>query len=170
MNAKVIVCAYNRVDSLRQTLRALRQQQVSPAETREVVVVEKLMTPADPTPFGANMAFRRVVFDRVGLFDTSRGRKGAVLASGEDGEMFERIHRAGLRSPSLATRAYTTRLRRSAAQKGYLRRWRTWPSLILTISREIPGTPWIGNVALDLGPQFLRAVGRVRVRAMAWMP
>ena len=48
-----------------------------------------------PTPFGANMAFRRHVFDRVGLFDTSRGRKGAVLASGEDGEMFERILAGG---------------------------------------------------------------------------
>ena len=55
------------------------------------------VTADTPLPFGANMAFRRQVFDRVGLFDTSRGRKGAVLASGEDGEMFERILAAGMK-------------------------------------------------------------------------
>ncbi len=51
------------------------------------------ITQASQAPFGANMAMKRAVFDRVGLFDTNRGRKGNVLASGEDGEMFERILR-----------------------------------------------------------------------------
>ena len=31
---------------------------------------------AAQAPFGANMAIRKAVFDKVGLFDTSRGRKG----------------------------------------------------------------------------------------------
>ena len=55
------------------------------------------ITDTGKTPFGANMAFRRHVFEQVGLFDTNRGRKGAVLASGEDGDMFERILAAGLK-------------------------------------------------------------------------
>ena len=47
------------------------------------------VTNTSQAPFGANMAFKKSIFDKVGLFDTSRGRMGKVLASGEDIEMFE---------------------------------------------------------------------------------
>ncbi len=119
-----------------------------------------VMTPADPTPFGANMAFRRTVFDKVGLFDTTRGRKGAVLASGEDGEMFERIHRAGLRVAFLGNSRVHHKVEAFRCTKRYLRRWRAQSSRNLAISRGVPGERRIGNVPLYLGPQLLRAVGR----------
>jgi hypothetical protein len=47
---------------------------------------EHAITNVAHAPCGANMAFRRNVFDRLGGFDTARGRKGQVLAGGEDGE------------------------------------------------------------------------------------
>jgi len=33
------------------------------------------------TPYGANMAIRRDLFERVGMFDTARGRVGKILSS-----------------------------------------------------------------------------------------
>ena len=45
---------------------------------------------------GANMAFRREVFDRVGLFDVRLGA-GTFLAGGEDIELFYRALRAGFK-------------------------------------------------------------------------
>ena len=47
-------------------------------------------------PFGTNMAFRRAVFEKVGLFDPSFGRKGMTsFLTGEETDLFLRIERAG---------------------------------------------------------------------------
>ncbi|BCX89352.1 glucosyl-dolichyl phosphate glucuronosyltransferase [Methylomarinovum tepidoasis] len=48
-------------------------------------------------PFGLNMAFRREVFETVGLFNPNLGRKGSNLLSNEESELFWRIHCAGLK-------------------------------------------------------------------------
>ncbi|GAB6066976.1 glycosyltransferase family 2 protein [Methylothermus subterraneus] len=48
-------------------------------------------------PFGLNMAFRREVFETVGLFNPKLGRIGKNLLSNEESELFWRIHRAGLK-------------------------------------------------------------------------
>jgi len=42
-------------------------------------------------PIGANMAFRKSVFDHAGLFHTELGRKGKFLGSGEEKEFFYRL-------------------------------------------------------------------------------
>jgi GT2 family glycosyltransferase len=46
-------------------------------------------------PFGANIAFRKTVFQTVGLFSVSFGRKGRSLMSYEETELCYRIERAG---------------------------------------------------------------------------
>ncbi len=46
-------------------------------------------------PFGANMAFRREVFERYGGFRTDLGRSGKGLLSGEDTEFGRRVMAAG---------------------------------------------------------------------------
>jgi glycosyltransferase involved in cell wall biosynthesis len=48
-------------------------------------------------PFGANMAFRREVFDRFGGFRTDLGRAGKTMISNEDTEFGRRLLNAGLR-------------------------------------------------------------------------
>ena len=49
--------------------------------------------PAGSIPAGGNMAFRSEVFRRIGLFDTTLGRKGKSLIGGEESDLFERIER-----------------------------------------------------------------------------
>lgn len=46
---------------------------------------------------GANFAVRRTVFEKVGLFDVSLGRKGKKLLGGEEVELFHRIKNAGFK-------------------------------------------------------------------------
>jgi GT2 family glycosyltransferase len=49
-------------------------------------------------PLGVNMAFRREVFQRIGLFDPRLGRIGNSLLSGEESEIFRRVYAAGFRT------------------------------------------------------------------------
>lgn len=44
---------------------------------------------------GANMAFRKSVFEKLGLFPESLGRKGSTLLSSEETRLLFRIHEAG---------------------------------------------------------------------------
>lgn len=118
------------------------------------------ITPDLPPPFGANMAFRRQVFDRVGLFDTNRGRKGAVLASGEDGEMFERILAAGMKVMFLGSSRVHHKVEAFRTTKRYFRRWRVQTSRNIAQSRGVPGARRIANVPLYLFPQVARAALR----------
>jgi len=119
------------------------------------------ITAETPTPYGANMAFRRAVFDRVGLFDTRRGRKGAVLASGEDGEMFERLLAAGLKVVFLGGARVHHKVEAFRATKRYLRRWRMQTSRNIVLARGLPGERRLFNIPLYLFPQIARALGRV---------
>lgn len=48
-------------------------------------------------PFGANMAFRKKVFDQFGGFRTDLGRSGKSMISNEDTELGRRLMAAGLR-------------------------------------------------------------------------
>lgn len=119
-----------------------------------------LIADAGCAPFGANMAFRKSVFDRVGLFDTNRGRKGNVLASGEDGEMFERILSAGLKVVFLGSSRVQHKVEGFRLTKRYFRRWRLQTSRNIAQSRGLEGQRRLLNVPLYLFPQLLRAMGR----------
>lgn len=112
-------------------------------------------------PYGANMAFRRRVFERVGLFDTRRGRKGAVLASGEDGEMFERILASGMKVVFLGGSRVHHKVESFRTTKRYFRRWRFQTSRNIAQSRGMPGQRRIANVPLYLFPQVVRAAARM---------
>ena len=76
-----------------------------------------------PQVWGANMAFRRALLDKIGLFDVSLGRVGGRLQSGEDANIVTRALGAGahvLYDPRLVVwhRVAEERTRRS-----YFRRW-----------------------------------------------
>ena len=120
-----------------------------------------LVTSPAQAPFGANMAFRRSVFDKVGLFDTSRGRKGNVLASGEDGEMFERILGAGLKAVFLGQSRVHHKVESFRLTKRYFRKWRFQTSRNIAQSRGLAGERRLLNIPIYVFPQFLRALGRM---------
>lgn len=44
-------------------------------------------------PIGANMAFRKVVFEKYGAFNTDLGRKGEKLEGGEEKDIFNRLRK-----------------------------------------------------------------------------
>lgn len=115
---------------------------------------------AEDSPFGANMAFRRTVFDRVGRFDTTRGRTGNTLASGEDGEMFERILSTGLRVMYFPNARVKHRVEAFRVRRAYFRRWRFQNSRNLAGSRGVPGKRLFMGVPLYIFPQLLRAIAR----------
>jgi glucosyl-dolichyl phosphate glucuronosyltransferase len=51
--------------------------------------------PAPGIPYGANMAVRRSVFERIEPFALDLGRQGSGLLSGEERDLFERIRSVG---------------------------------------------------------------------------
>jgi glycosyltransferase involved in cell wall biosynthesis len=119
------------------------------------------LTPTSATPFGANMAIKKQVFDRVGVFDTTRGRKGNVLASGEDGELFQRILAAGFKVMFLGASRVHHKVESFRLTKRYFRRWRFQTSRNIAQSRGLAGDRRLLNIPLFVFPQFLRAVGRM---------
>jgi glycosyltransferase involved in cell wall biosynthesis len=112
-------------------------------------------------PFGANMAAKKHVFDQVGLFDTNRGRKGKVLASGEDGELFERILSAGFKAVFLGKSRVHHKVEAFRLTKPYFRRWRFQTSRNIAQSSGLSGERRLFNVPLYIFPQLLRAIGRM---------
>ncbi len=119
-----------------------------------------MMTEESQAPFGANMAFRKSVFDRVGNFDVRRGRQGNVLAGGEDIELFERILSAGLRAVFLGSSRVHHKVEAYRCTKRYLRRWRQQSSRNLAIAKGFKGDRRVFNIPLYLFPQTVRAAVR----------
>jgi len=115
------------------------------------------ITAAADAPFGANMAFRRDVFEKVGAFDTNRGRKGAELASGEDGELFERTLKAGFTVMWLPNARVHHKVEAFRVEKRYFRRWRYQTSRNLAHTRGMPGERRLLGVPLYLARQTARA-------------
>ncbi|MBQ0720402.1 MAG: glycosyltransferase [Gammaproteobacteria bacterium] len=109
-------------------------------------------------PFGANMAFKRSVFDDFGGFDVNRGRKGNVLASGEDGEMFERLLNAGGKVVFIASAKVHHKVEGFRLTKKYFRKWRYQTSRNIALSNGWPGERKIAGIPLYIFPQLARAI------------
>jgi len=112
-------------------------------------------------PFGANMAIKRHVFQQVGGFDTTRGRKGTSLASGEDGELFERILASELKAVFLGHSRVHHKVESFRLTKSYIRNWRFQSSRNIAQSIEMAGKRRILNIPLYVFPQLLRATARM---------
>ncbi len=112
-------------------------------------------------PYGANMVVKKSVFDRIGGFDTGRGRTGKSLASGEDSELFERILAAGMKAVFLGHSRVHHKVEAFRCTKAYMRRWRFQTSRNLAISKGVAGDNRIFNIPMYLFPQVLRALVRV---------
>ncbi|MDP1678941.1 MAG: glycosyltransferase [Candidatus Nitrotoga sp.] len=119
------------------------------------------ITQVSQMPFGANMAVRKAVFARIGMFDTNRGRKGKVLASGEDGELFERALAADLKAVFLGQSRVHHKVESFRLTKHYFRRWRFQTSRNIAQSKDMAGERRLLNIPLYVFPQFLRAVARM---------
>ena len=54
-------------------------------------------------PGGGNAAYRKVVFAKVGLFNTELGRKGSLLLASEEKDIFDKMHALGMQVLYLPT-------------------------------------------------------------------
>lgn len=54
-------------------------------------------------PGGGNAAYRKEVFDKVGLFNTDLGRKGTALLASEEKDIFDKMHALGMKVKYLPT-------------------------------------------------------------------
>lgn len=120
----------------------------------------------DDPPFGANMGFRREVFGKVGLFDTALGRKGSVLAGGEEWDLFRRVQTGGGRivySPAMRVhhKVETFRLR-----KAYFRRWRYQASRNEALSAPPSGARLLFGAPRYLFIQLFKAIWRTFAKTL----
>ena len=75
-----------------------------------------------PTIWGANMTFRREVFERAGGFDPRRGRVGEKLSRGEEVDLVERALGLGLPLAYDASLVVFHRIGADRMRRGYFRR------------------------------------------------
>jgi glycosyltransferase involved in cell wall biosynthesis len=81
-----------------------------------------LPLPREPQIWGANMAFRREVFERVGRFDPRQGRTGNRLFKGEESDLIRRALEVGLRVAYDATVTVFHRIGPDRMRRAYFRR------------------------------------------------
>ena len=77
-------------------------------------------------PLGVNMAFRRGVFERVGLMDPNTGRKAGTLLGQEVREWCIRARAAGLRGFYIPEMVVRHIIPASRLTRQYYRRWFYW--------------------------------------------
>jgi glucosyl-dolichyl phosphate glucuronosyltransferase len=77
-------------------------------------------------PLGVNVAYRRDVFDRVGLFDNRLGRKAGTLRNQAQREWHLRARAAGARGFYLPDMVVHHLVAASRLEKQYFRRWLYW--------------------------------------------
>lgn len=78
--------------------------------------------PNDNYPGGGNSAYRRRVFDRVGLYNTALGRNGESLVGGEEKDIFSKMKNAGMKFRYLPDAVLFHSIPEYKLQKGYFDR------------------------------------------------
>lgn len=79
--------------------------------------------PLEHSAFGANMAFRRDLFDRYGGFRPDLGRRGTTLLSFEDSDFFGRLKDGGERLMYIPDAVVYHPVTPERLQKTYFRKW-----------------------------------------------
>ena len=108
-------------------------------------------------PFGANMAFRRAVFDDIGLFSPKLGRTGKLLAGGEEIDVFKRVLRRGGTVMYFPHARVHHKIEANRLRKDYFLRWRFQDSRNKALIEDVPGKRRVLGVPPYLGLQLCRA-------------
>jgi glycosyltransferase involved in cell wall biosynthesis len=127
-------------------------------------------------PLGVNVAYRRDVFERVGLFDNRLGRKIGTLRNQAQREWHLRARAAGARGFYLPEMVVHHLVARDRLEKQYFRRWWYWHGIsraILFAQRgfdmekpELERPPHAGD--RQVGGVPLHLIRRPCVRRSAW--
>jgi glycosyltransferase involved in cell wall biosynthesis len=91
-------------------------------------------------PLGVNVAYRRDVFDRVGYFDPSLGRKAGTLRNQAQREWHIRAKAAGVRGIYVPDMLVYHRVTADRLTRQYFRRWYYWHGISRAILTDRLGT------------------------------
>jgi glycosyltransferase involved in cell wall biosynthesis len=129
-------------------------------------------------PLGVNVAYRRDVFDRVGLFDNRLGRKTGTLRNQAQREWHLRARAAGVRGFYLPDMIVHHQVSAERLEKQYFRRWLYWHGISRAMlfryggfDMEEPelerpphaGAKQIGGVPIPMFGKMLRTI-----RSLVW--
>ena len=129
-------------------------------------------------PLGVNVAYRRDVFDRVGLFDNRLGRKTGTLRNQAQREWHLRARNCGVHGFYLPDMVVHHLVAAARLEKQYFRRWLYWHGISRAIlfqhsgvdmeEPELHAPPYAGD-RLVLGvPAHLLAKAARSACAFAW--
>jgi glycosyltransferase involved in cell wall biosynthesis len=129
-------------------------------------------------PLGVNVAYRREVFDRVGLFDNRLGRKAGTLRNQAQREWHLRARAAGVRGFYLPDMVVHHLVARERLEKQYFRRWLYWHGISRAMlfqqrgfdmeEPELEHPPHAGGATIGGVPIHLFWKALRTVRSLAW--
>jgi glycosyltransferase involved in cell wall biosynthesis len=109
-------------------------------------------------PFGGNMTFSREVFDRIGLFNVSLGRKGGELFGGEEVDFFRRLLSAGSKGVYQPKALVYHIIDKSRLKKNYFRMLHYKEGMQRALLDDEICRRSLFGVPLFIFPQFLRSI------------
>ncbi len=92
-------------------------------------------------PIGCNMAFRRSVFDRLGDFHTSLGRKPGSLLSADEDHFLLCVEKAGLKTLYSPDVQVFHRIPSARTTRDWILRRHYWQGLSVVISKQVSDEP-----------------------------
>ena len=129
-------------------------------------------------PLGVNVAYRRDVFERVGLFDSRLGRKAGTLRNQAQREWHLRARAAGARGFYLPDMVVHHLVAPERLQKRYFRRWLYWHGISRAMlfrqggfdmeEPELENPPHAGDRQVAGVPSHLIGKAIRTARSMVW--
>jgi glycosyltransferase involved in cell wall biosynthesis len=129
-------------------------------------------------PLGVNVAYRREVFERVGLFDNRLGRKAGTLRNQAQREWHLRARAAGARGFYLPDMVVHHLVARERLEKRYFRRWLYWHGISRAMlfqqrgfdmeEPELEHPPHAGDAQVGGVPVHLIWKALRMVRSLVW--
>jgi glycosyltransferase involved in cell wall biosynthesis len=129
-------------------------------------------------PLGVNVAYRREVFERVGLFDPQLGRKSGTLRNQAQREWHLRARAAGLRGVYLPDMVVHHVVASERLNKRYFRRWLYWHGISRAVlfrqggfdleEPELEHPPYAGEPQFAGVPLHLFGKALRTVRSLVW--
>lgn len=121
---------------------------------------EQVLTMETSPPVGANMAFTRKVFDKVGGFDPALGRRGRRLIGGEEIELFQRFLEAGFTAIYQPKAIVYHVIEQDRLRKSYFRSLHFNEGQVRGRRYGSPRGKRVAGIPLFLFPQLVRSVLR----------
>jgi GT2 family glycosyltransferase len=119
-------------------------------------------------PYGVNMALRREIFSRIGLFDPRLGRIGKLLLSGEEADFFKRVHAAGYKILYTPFAVLWHRIPKARTQKSWVLKRSYWQGVSEVVYRQI-NTPMSRSFLLSQAFKEALALFQ-KIKGPSWNP